>query len=347
MLRSYTKIEIMSKKLTVQRKILTAGIFLLFLMFPLKVSAQNYDEIYVFGDSLSDTGNVFNVTKGAIPPSQTYFNGRFSNGPVWVEYLASDLGLTFNPKTNFAYGGATTGFKNIGISSLPGLQQQINSFTSAKLYANPNALYIIWAGVNDYLDYFFVTIPDSTPPVTQVITQAVYNLSASLTSLAAVGAKNIMVVNLPDLGKFPVIGNNNQVSTLMSTSINIHNSSLTAYLNFLSQQLSPDINIIPLDVNSLVNRIIADPGEFGFTNVTESCVGNLSVVRINIPPQRVACTPDKFLFWDQVHPTTATHQLIGELAFSVLKPASVPEPSTVLGLLGLANLGAVLLLKRR
>jgi phospholipase/lecithinase/hemolysin len=337
----------MSQKLTVQSKILTVGFFLLSIIFPLKVSAQNYDEIYIFGDSLSDTGNVFNITKGAIPPSQTYFNGRFSNGPVWVEYLASDLGLTFNPKTNFAYGGATTGSKNIGISGLPGLQQQINSFTSANPSVNPNALYIIWAGLNDYVDNFFVNIPDSTPSVTQVINQAVYNLSASLTSLAAVGAKNIMVVNLPDLGKFPVAGNNNQVSALISTSINIHNSSLTTNFNFLSHQLSPDINIIPLDVNSLVNKIIADPGEFGFTNVTESCIGNLSVIPINISPQSVVCTPDKFLFWDQVHPTTATHQIIGELAFSLLKPASVPEPSVLFGLLTFADLGAVLLLKRR
>ncbi|QHG17301.1 SGNH/GDSL hydrolase family protein [Nostoc sp. ATCC 53789] len=337
----------MSQKSTVQSKILTVGIFLLSIIFPLKVSAQNYDEIYIFGDSLSDTGNVFNITKGAIPPSQTYYNGRFSNGPVWVEYLASDLGLTFNPKTNFAYGGATTGSKNIGISGLPGLQQQINSFTSANPSVNPNALYIIWAGLNDYVDNFFVNIPDSTPSVTQVINQAVYNLSASLTSLAAVGAKNIMVVNLPDLGKFPVAGNNNQVTALLSTSINIHNSSLATNLNFLSHQLSPDINIIPLDVNSLVNRIIADPGEFSFTNVTESCIGNLSVIPINISPQPVVCTPDKFLFWDQVHPTTATHQIIGELAFSSLKPASVPEPSVLFGLLTFADLGAVLLLKRR
>ena len=90
-----------------QKQILATGFFLLSFLFPLKVSAQNYDEIYVFGDSFSDTGNVFNATKGAIPPSPAYFNGRFSNGPVWVEYLAPQLGLTFDPSTNFAFGGAT------------------------------------------------------------------------------------------------------------------------------------------------------------------------------------------------------------------------------------------------
>ena len=54
-----------------------------------------------------------------IPPSPTYSNGRFSNGPIWVDYLASDLGLTLNLKNNFAFGGATTGTENIGLPSLP------------------------------------------------------------------------------------------------------------------------------------------------------------------------------------------------------------------------------------
>ncbi|GAB1540507.1 hypothetical protein NUACC21_31760 [Scytonema sp. NUACC21] len=131
-------------------------------MFPHKVTAQNYDEISVFGDSFSDTGNVFNSTAGTIPPSPTYFNGRFSNGPVWVEYLALDLGLTFNPRTNFAVGGATTGFDNIGQAGLPRLQQELNSFTAANKSAEPNALYILWAGTNDYLDYFSGGVPNSS-----------------------------------------------------------------------------------------------------------------------------------------------------------------------------------------
>lgn len=169
-----------------QKQILATGIFILSLVFPLKVSAKNFDNIYVFGDSFSDTSNVFNATNEAIPPNPPYFNGRFSNGPVWVEYLASDLGLTFNPKTNFAFGGATTGFQNIGLASLPGLQQQINSFTAANQFANSNALHIIWAGTNDYINYFFGTTPNPT--------QAVTNISAAVKSLAGVGARDIRPV---------------------------------------------------------------------------------------------------------------------------------------------------------
>lgn len=307
-----------------QKQILVAGISLLSLLFPLKVSAQTYQEIYIFGDSFSDTGNVFNATNGIIPP-QPYFNGRFSNGPVWVEYLASNLGLTFNPNTNFAFGGATTGFQNIGLPTLPGLQQQINSFTTINQSVNLNALYIVWAGTNDYMNFFSGAIPD---PI-----QTVSNLSVAIQSLATVGVRDIMVVNLPNLGNFPVTGGDENISSLFSSFTSAHNSSLATNLNYFRQQLNPNINIIPLDVDSLFRRIIANPEEFGFTNVTDSCVGNLSVVPINLPNQPVDCTPDQFLFWDQIHPTTVAHRLIGELAVSALQSKSVNESSTILGLL--------------
>lgn len=46
------------------------------------------NELYVFGDSLSDVGTVFQATRGTYPPQRTYFQGHYSNGRVWVEYLA-------------------------------------------------------------------------------------------------------------------------------------------------------------------------------------------------------------------------------------------------------------------
>ncbi|MEH1888786.1 MAG: SGNH/GDSL hydrolase family protein [Nostoc sp.] len=324
-----------------QRQIITTGFLLLFLIFPLKVLAKDYDNIYVFGDSLSDTGNVFNATNGTIPPSPTYYNERFSNGPIWVDYLASDLGLTLNLKNNFAFGGATTGTENIGLATLPGLQQQINNFVAANQTADPDALYIIWAGTNDYLSYFFDGEPN--------LTNTVGNISAALTSLVADGAKDIMVVNLPDLGKLPFANFTNQRSNLFNTFSSKHNSSLNTKLQFLSQQLSPDINIIELNVNSLFDRIIAAPEEFGFTNVTNSCISeDLSVVPIkDVPTQQVLCNPEQFLFWDEVHPTTTTHKLIEKLAFLALEPVPVTESSSGLGILVYSILGAVSLLKRK
>jgi phospholipase/lecithinase/hemolysin len=309
-------------------------------VFSASLSAQKFEEIYVFGDSLSDVGNVFNValavTEEGFPPPP-YFQGRFSNGPVWVDYLAQDLGLAPTPYIdvaggavptdgiNYAFGGATTGSSNSTIAGLlPGLQQQIDNYTAANTSADPDALYVVWAGANDYLGD---GVTDVTEPVN--------NLSTAVTSLYNVGARDIMVVNLPDLGKLPGTRGDSQISSRLNALTSAHNSSLAATLDLLSQK--PEINIIPVDVNSIFNRAIADPGEFGFTNVTGSCLTESSV----------CANPDEYLFWDDIHPTTAAHELVGELAFSALEPEPIPEPSAELGLLALGALGAVSVLKRK
>src|ERR1043165_7474947 len=87
-------------------------------LVPVLATAGPFRGVVVFGDSLSDSGNVFAATKPvlakAIPVSPPYFQGRFSNGPVWVAILAEQLGLPLRPflqgDTNFAFGGAATGF---------------------------------------------------------------------------------------------------------------------------------------------------------------------------------------------------------------------------------------------
>lgn len=308
--------------------------------FSASLSAEKFEEIYVFGDSLSDIGNVFNVTSTISPegfPPPPYFQGRFSNGPVWVDYLAQDLGLAPTPYMdvaggavptdgiNYAFGGATTGSSNTIIAGLlPGLQQQIDNYTAANTSADPNALYVVWAGANDYLGG---GVTDVTEPVN--------NLSTAVTSLYNVGARDIMVVNLSDLGDLPGTRSDSQFSSGFNALTSAHNSGLAATLDLLSQK--PEINIIPVDVNSILNKAIADPGEFGFTNVTDSCLTESSV----------CANPDEYLFWDDIHPTTAAHELVGELAFSALEPEPIPEPSAELGLLALGALGTVSVLKRK
>lgn len=218
-----------------KKQILIAGFVLLSCTLPLKALAVGFSQIFVFGDSLSDIGNVFDAT--GVPPSPPYFQGRFSNGPVWVEYFASNLGLSSKQQTNFAFGGATTGIDNTGAPNLPGLSQQIKDFTAANLKADLNALYVVWAGANDYL---VNNVTNPSVPVT--------NLTNAVTSIATANAKNIIVINLPDLGKLPGIRGDSQISTELSTLTAFHNSGLSATLAALSQQLG--INIIPFDIRA-------------------------------------------------------------------------------------------------
>ena len=253
-------------------------------------------QIYVFGDSLSDPGNVFKASQGQVPPSPPYFQGRYADGLVWTEYLAQQLKINANAHTNFAYGGATTG----NSQQIPfGLLTQINRYQASNSKANTNALYIIWAGANDYLGGG----NDTNRPVE--------NSVAAVKSLVQAGAKNILVVNLPDLGELPVTRNTQRAKEL-SNLTQKHNSQLAAALKDLHQQLQSESNIIYYDVNEIFNQVINHPAKFGFANVTDTC---LNIER----SQYIVCkNPDEYLFWDYIHPSTATHRLLAETVFTKL-----------------------------
>ncbi len=323
---------------------------------PKTAEAASFSQLYVFGDSLSDVGNVLRDTKGLVPPpvipaadgslSIGYANGRFSNGSIWVEYLAKDLGLRVGTSNDFAYGGATTGQENglnplLGIQ-LPGLQQQINTFQSQNPAPDQDALYILWAGANDYLN------PDLTDPQ-GTVGNAIVNLNTAVTKLASSGAKNFLIANLPDLGKLPLTRGDAARSQGLSLLSGAHNTALAQTLGTLPSTLG--VNIIPFDVNDLVNQVISNPSRFGFTNVTEQCLP-ATLLFPTAPPPSSPCNPitdaPNYLFWDPLHPTTKGHEVLGEYAYSVLKSKSIPESSPVAGLLALgACLGAGAALKHK
>jgi phospholipase/lecithinase/hemolysin len=277
---------------------------------------REFDAMYVFGDSLSDIGNSFNLTKKAqgegLPPSPPYFMGRFSNGPVWVEYLARLLQLPSSLHTNFATVGANTGSTNTYLpnnsDNLPGLQQQIDRFIApfktGNSQADSRSLYIVWAGANDYLGG---GITNPAIPVE--------NLTNAVKSLAAVGAKHLMVANLPDLGDLPASRGNSQQSAALNALTQAHNSGLASSLKALSQSFGSRVNIIPFDAHSLFKQVFTSPTEFDFTNVTDAELEQLA---------QFQGYKDKFFFWDIIHPTTAAHLMLAKLAFSLLVPANVP-----------------------
>lgn len=282
---------------------------------PTWAAAPHFDNIFVFGDSLSDVGNAYKSTKGDFPPSLLYFQGRYSNGPVWVEYLAFELKLLSTTDTNFAFGGATTGNST---AIPPGLITQVKRFTTTHTSADPNALYIIWAGTNDYLR----GTTDTTTPVN--------NLVVAVKSLATAGAKNIVVVNLPDLGKLPDT-RTSQHAALLSNATRKHNSRLASSLVALDHEIGSDVSITYLDVNSLFNQVIKIPEKFGFTDVTNPCLSRGTMCN----------NPDKYLFWDSIHPTTAAHKLFATL-IPTPRPAPPPVSSFEIFLaLGLIVFGAV------
>lgn len=287
---------------------LTTGLALL--IFIMVVAAKFMDkthpitELYVFGDSLSDTGMVFQATGGMYPPNPTYYQGRYSNGRVWIEYLAESLHLSSKQTNNFAYGGATTG--SVGNNYVPTLLNQVQSFTQTHQKTNSDALYVLWAGANDYLQ----GVSSATVPVK--------NLTIAINSLTDVGAKKILVGNLPDLGQLPATRTSKN-SVNLNALTQAHNQGLRRSLKILSQQHS-DLEIVVLDANTLYRDAIANPAAFNFTNVTTPCLSGSSI----------CSNPDQFLFWDGIHPTAAAHRIIGKTAFSTIQEAGMINPGLIM-----------------
>jgi phospholipase/lecithinase/hemolysin len=312
--------------------ILIAVVVSLILLTHRRVLASEFSKIYVFGDSLSDTGNAFNVTG---LPDAPYVNGRFSNGSIWIDDLAQDLGLNPVPYTiandasltqgvNFAFSGATTSEDNIGSDALPGLQQQINYFTRsipAQQTVDPNALYTIWAGANDYLH----GVTDTDKPLA--------NLTAAVHALIKLGAHTILVVNLPDLGSLPVT-RNTTISEALNRLTSLHNAKLAEAVRNLDQHLGPEFNLLIVDVNLLFQQALA--GELRFTNVSDGCFNQSTGV--------ICENPNDYLFWDGIHPTMTAHRQVERAALAQLQStasmrSNSPIPAIGLGILTVGRLG--------
>lgn len=250
---------------------------------------QPINQLYIFGDSLSDVGNVFRST-GGIYPAPPYFQGRHSNGQVWVEELATRLNLSGDHVKNLAWGGATTA--RTGLNGVPGLLAQVDQFTRTTPQVDPQALCVVWAGANDYL--FSTENPQLS----------IDNLNQALQSLLKTGAKRFLVANLPNLGELPATRNTVNSKALTTVAI-AYNQALTALLDRIKQ---PNLVIAQLDVFSIYRDAVADPQKFGFTNVTNACLGTSN-----------QC--DRFLFWDGIHPTTTAHKILGDRAFEQIESA--------------------------
>ena len=282
-------------------------------------------ELYVFGDLLSDTGNLFNITSeafGAGFPSPPFFEGRYSNGQLWVESLASELGVNYNFDTNFALIGATTGLDNVGNPfepddvveqlELPGTLAQVNNFIASTPNVDPQGLYTVWAGIYD----FGLGVNDPS--------ELVYNIITAVENLANAGAKNILVPNLPDLDRFP---GTSDILNLDSQDeiIEVFNSNLFQELDELEARLDSDVNLIELDTNSLFDRIFDNPAQFGFTNVSERFIAtSADDSGIRYEETNPGANPDDYAFFGgtvpgvPAQPSAATHEIISEIALSAL-----------------------------
>ena len=272
-----------------------------------------FDEIIVFGDSLSDTGNVF-ISFGA-PPSPPYFDGRFSNGPVAVEHVADQLGFpallpSIIGGTNFAWGGAETG-PGFGSSGTPNLGTQIGFFFGGGNTLDGDELIAVNGGGNDAFTFLLSGGFAGNDPVT-----AAENFASHISTLALAGGEVFLVQNLAGLGQIPLFRGTaleNDADDWAMMFNDVLEMELDDLEDALEETPGVTITILQVDAAELFEEILDDPEDFDLTNVTDpACL--VCAER----PGGIVPNPDEYLFWDNVHPTAVGHKIAGDAAVEVV-----------------------------
>ena len=307
-------------------------------------SYTSFSQTVFFGDSLTDSGfyQPFLVANFG-PAAGTAARFTTNPGLVWAEFVADYYGTNATPALqltptgivaaggdNYAAGGATIspgpGFPPTPPTQFaPSLTTQVNTYLAANGgRANPNALYTIWGGAND----LFFNLAGAT-------TQAQFLGAAGaevalIGTLENAGARYVLVPNLPDVGLTPFGLSQGPAGSAGITQLSAgYNATLFGGLQ------AAGLRVIPIDVFHFLREITADPGTYGFTNVTTPACGAAPALGCNPANFADPSAAETYAYADDVHPTTASHRLLSQYVISVLEApgqiAVLPHSEAVVG----------------
>lgn len=320
--------------------------------------AMAWDSLTVFGDSLSDTGNVGRFTYNS------------ATNPLYDEILARQAGLTLQPSSqgdsNYAAGGAV---------AVPAINPQFNTQDQVARYlastngrADPNGLYIHWIGGND-----LAAAVALTPLATTLIDNSAGAAASQVKALLNAGAGTVIVPTVPNVGATPALieailqpfsaaavsaafqsldaaatpnsaarqqaiqAAFNQAAGQLSgvpavrdliaqqlfaawQQLSAQAAALTARYNQLEENALANTqgNIVRVDINGLFSEVIDNPAVYGLSNTAGMAC----------PPgtSSVDCTSStagfssqqNYLFADRLHPSPAVHAIIADYIQSIL-----------------------------
>ena len=284
---------------------LCTSVFISIVFFCVCLAQSNifpYDAAVYFGDSMTDTGNVFNLTGNRWPPSP-YYRGRFCDGPIWVDRL------NLSKTVNYAHGSATTdnniipGYTTSYDKPVPGVRQQINTYknmTDLSKIDFSRTIYMIWVGGNDY---FFSNMSLQA----SVVVASIIN---GINDLIGIGGEKFLLVNQPPFQLYPAVSSNN-MNDFFRKLTSEHNGNLSQSIDTLRKKY-PAISFLLLDAYALIQDIQTYPTTYGVTNFT-NCWSIITGSIIQM------CTnSSNFLFIDEYHLTSHAHQLIADRARNLL-----------------------------
>lgn len=356
-------------KRSFRRTLLTAALALAALpAFAQSAPKSPFSQTIFFGDSLTDGGYFRPMLINLVGPNGAII-GRFTTNPgyLWADYLSSYYGGNANPAwtgnttltptpgtgSNWAVGGARVKIDSVGgLGYTPSLVSQYNAYLAAGNKVDPNALYTVWGGANDifaatsaYQTAYVSTLlgggtaaqadAAGSAAAQAIIGTAVGDQITLIGAMTSAGARYILVPTIPDIGLTPDAAAGGAQGIALGTALS------TAYNGGLYAGLATaGLHVIPVDTFHFLQEVVASPSTYGLTNVTSAAcqpqpapAGSSSL--FCSPASTVPNGANTYLFADGVHPTSAAHQALGDLAIAMIDgPRSIavlPHSAGVVG----------------
>lgn len=305
---------------------------------------QPYDSILVFGGSLSDPGNAFVIlsdpssfgfdescdplTPMNVPPYDTlddlyipdgsYATGghHVSNGATWIEQFARNKGLAGYTRPalrnvgqkarNYAVGGARANDYPCRFN----LPDQLDAFLESGVGVSADTLVVFEMGGNDLRDVLVGAVPP------EALSAALESIGAAIGELYERGARQFLLMNVPDIGKAPAVQildslyPGYDIADAATYLTDMFNQGLVG-LRFQLEYWYPDTDVRIFDVRALLDAIVENPGDYGIEVTDTPCITP------NVAPYKCR-DPDTYLFWDGLHPTKAVHKIMSDAAAELL-----------------------------
>ncbi|KAA5610275.1 SGNH/GDSL hydrolase family protein [Rhodovastum atsumiense] len=280
-------------------------------------TSGDFTNLVVFGDSLSDNGNLFaRIGQPRLP----YWQGRFSNGPVYAEQLAAWSGARL---TDAAYGGATASPAAPGTATDPAtgrklpinLPDQVGRYIAGLHGAAPppGTVALINIGSNDLKNDLESGQAKDPTSAQAVLTRSLAAIGGAIARLRTAGVGPVVLFTLPDLSITPRV-------RAAGTTAQAQTRRLEQAFNAGLRQLAASgTNIRLVDASALSQALAADPRAFGLADTSVPWLTHAAAGHATLAPNQV-------LFFDDLHPTTAAHAIQAAFAQAVLGTRDVQLP---------------------
>lgn len=310
-------------------------------LFPLVAWSQPTNMV-VFGDSLSDNGNLATLATGtptgAAIVSPPYDNGRITNGPVAVEVLNNLLGFApleaalASNGTNFAIAGARVRKTGDSADDAISVPSQISTYlASMGGNVSSDTLFVLIAGGNDIRDAR--DLDDSSGD--KIAKDASRKLRNQMRKLIRAGGKYFLVTSVPDIGQIPeslllADASGSQRPVVRGSALSEKfNDNLWKKTNKLKKQY-PDVTIVRYRISKAFNEIVSGSPGNGFRVTDRACYIVVDGAQSWDPECFFGAGLGAFVFFDFIHPTAVVHEAVGEAIFDKLQ-ASIPGVTSSTG----------------